>query len=188
MALGKGQPKPSQKNKKSWKNKLKSPAKKLTFSACFFSFSVHLLKKCQAKFDNDESAGGATLEKGTASSAIGKTLLLNWLRTSIGRQALFILSIASSSNGDCFVKSEFSSFVSERIVSYNTQRGLVAIIIWNWWISNYKLNKERKGKKKLKILCGFVHLLLKEPQIIMKGEWEAAGRKTVWGALAKVFV
>lgn len=39
----------------------------------------------------------------------------------------------------------------------------------------------RKGKKKLKILCGFVHLLLKEPQIIMKGEWEAAGRKRVWG-------
>lgn len=43
------------------------------------------------------------------------------------------------------------------------------------------MNKERKGKKKLKILCGFVHLLLKEPQIIMKGEWEAAARKTVWG-------
>lgn len=43
------------------------------------------------------------------------------------------------------------------------------------------MNKERKAKKKLKILCGFVHLLLKEPQIIMKGEWEAAGCKTVWG-------
>lgn len=39
----------------------------------------------------------------------------------------------------------------------------------------------RNAKNKLKILCGFVHLLLKEPQIIMQGEWEAAGRKRLKG-------
>lgn len=47
------------------KNKLKSPLKKVNiFSVFFFCFRfLHTnLKKCQTKFDNDESAWGATLE------------------------------------------------------------------------------------------------------------------------------